>query len=85
MKGFFPRKILRKNSDLEYYNKADQVNYTVKMAWRAIHFTMRILKKGNSNTNISSYMSLVGPILEYGSRTGICIGRDKKYLRKVAK
>ena len=29
---------------------ADQVNYTVKKAWKALHFTMRILKKGNSNT-----------------------------------
>jgi len=29
---------------------ADQVNYRVKKAWKALHFTMRILKKGNSNT-----------------------------------
>jgi len=29
---------------------ADQVNYTVKKAWKALHFTMRILKKCNSNT-----------------------------------
>ena len=34
-------------SDLSW---ADQVNYTVKKAWKALHFTMRILKKGNSNT-----------------------------------
>jgi hypothetical protein len=27
---------------------AEQVNYTVKKAWKALHFTMRILKKGNS-------------------------------------
>jgi len=32
-------------SDLSW---ADQVHYTVKKAWRALHFTMRILKKGNS-------------------------------------
>jgi len=31
---------------------ADQVNYAVKKAWKAVHFTMRILKKGNSNTKI---------------------------------
>jgi hypothetical protein len=31
---------------------ADQVNYTVKMAWKALHFTMRILKKGYSNTKV---------------------------------
>jgi len=46
---------------------ADQGNYVVKMAWKALHFTMRILKKGNSNTKSLAYMSLVGPILEYGA------------------
>ena len=30
-------------SDLSW---ADQVNYTVKKAWKALHFKMRILKKG---------------------------------------
>jgi hypothetical protein len=34
-------------SDLSW---ADHVNYTVKRAWKALHFTMRILKKGNRNT-----------------------------------
>ena len=29
-------------SDLSW---ADQANYTVKKAWKALHFTMRILKK----------------------------------------
>jgi hypothetical protein len=29
---------------------ADQVNYTVKKAWEALNFTMRILIKGNGNT-----------------------------------
>ena len=29
---------------------ADKVNYTVKKVWKALHFTMRILKKRNSNT-----------------------------------
>jgi hypothetical protein len=51
-------------SDLSW---ADQVNYTVKQAWKALNFTMRILKKGNSNTKSLAYMSLVRPILEYGS------------------
>jgi hypothetical protein len=46
---------------------ADQVNYTVRKAWKALHFTMRILKKGNSNTKSLAYMSLVRPILEYGT------------------
>jgi hypothetical protein len=46
---------------------ADQVNYTVKKAWKALHFTMRILKKGNRNTKSLAYISLVRPILEYGA------------------
>jgi len=37
-------------SDLSW---ADLVNYTVKKAWKALHFIMRILKKGNSS--IKSY------------------------------
>jgi hypothetical protein len=49
-------------SDLSW---ADQVNYMVKRAWKALHFTMRILKKGNSNTKHLAYMPLVRPILEY--------------------
>jgi len=32
-----------------------------------LHFTMRILKRGNSNTKSLAYMSLVRPILEYGA------------------
>jgi hypothetical protein len=56
-------KILR--SDLSW---ADQVNYMVKKAWQALHFTMRILKKGNSNTKSLAHMSLVRPILEYWGR-----------------
>jgi hypothetical protein len=51
-------------SDLSW---ADQVNYTVKKAWKALHFTMRIIKKRNSNTKSLAYMSLVRPILEYGA------------------
>jgi hypothetical protein len=37
----------------------------VKKAWKALHFTMPILKKGNSNTKSLAYTSLVRPILEY--------------------
>jgi len=48
-------------SDLSW---AAHVNYAVKKAWKALHFTMRILKKGNSNTKSLAYMSLVRPILE---------------------
>jgi len=51
-------------SDLSW---ADQVNYAVKKAWKALHFTVRILKMCNSNTKSLAYMSLVRPILEYGA------------------
>jgi len=46
---------------------ADQVNYTVQKAWRALQFVMRIVKKGNKNTKSLAYTSLVGPILEHGA------------------
>jgi len=39
--------ILRR--DLSWGN---QDNYTAKKAWKALHFTMRIHKKRNSNTKI---------------------------------
>ena len=39
----------------------------MKKAWKALHFTMRILKKGNSNTKRLALISLVRPILEYGA------------------
>jgi hypothetical protein len=45
----------------------DQVNYTVKKSWKALHFTTRILKKGNRNTKSLAYTSLVHLILEYGA------------------
>jgi len=46
---------------------ADQVNYTVQKAWRALHFVIRIVKKGNKNTKSLAYKSLVRSILEYGA------------------
>ena len=51
-------------SDLSW---TDHVNYTAKKAWKALHFTMRILKKGRSNTKSLAYTSLVRPILGYGA------------------
>ena len=69
---------------------ADQVNCTVKKAWKTLHFTMRILKKGKSNTKSLTYMSLVRPILEYGAacwdpyREGQIIALDKMQ-KKAAK
>ena len=45
----------------------DQVNYTVPKAWKALHFVMLVLKRGNRNRKSLAYTSLVGPDLEYGS------------------
>jgi hypothetical protein len=36
-------------------------------AWKSLHFIMRILRNGNSNTKRLAYTSLVRPILEYGA------------------
>jgi hypothetical protein len=48
-------------------NWVDQVNYTAGKAWKALHFVMRVLKKGNRNTKSLAYASMVRPILEYGA------------------
>jgi len=59
-------KYLRINlrTDLNWVN---QINYTAQKAWKALHFVMRVLKKGNGNTKNLAYKSSVRPILEYGS------------------
>jgi hypothetical protein len=56
---------------------AVQVNSLVKKAWKALCFTMCILKKGNSNTKILAYTSLVCPTLEYGTACWDVTGRDR--------
>jgi len=48
-------------------NWADHVNYTLRTAWKALHFIMRIFKKGNNSTKRLAYTALVRPILEYGT------------------
>jgi len=48
-------------------SRADQVNYMVQKAWRALHFIMHVVEKGNKNTKSLAYTSLVRPILEYGA------------------
>jgi hypothetical protein len=52
------------HSDLSW---ADQVSYVVKKAWKAVHFTMCILKKGKSINKSLTYTSLLCLILEYGA------------------
>jgi hypothetical protein len=39
----------------------------VEKDWKALHFIMHILKKGNSSTKSLAYMTLVCPILKYGA------------------
>jgi hypothetical protein len=48
-------------------NWADHVNYMLRKAWKALHFIMQILKKGNNNMKRLAYTALVRPILEYGA------------------
>ena len=49
--------------------KADRVNYTVQKAWRALHFVMRAVKRGNKNTKIlvtsTSHSRIWGGVLGY--------------------
>ena len=47
-------------SDLNWVDQAQR-------AWKALHFVMCVLEKGNRNTKSLAYTSLVCPILEYGS------------------
>jgi hypothetical protein len=48
-------------------NWADHVNYTLRKAWKALHFIMHVLKKGNNSTKCLANTALVRPILEYGA------------------
>ena len=43
------------NSAFKGLNWADQVNYTVQKVWRALHFVMRIVKRGNKHTKNLAY------------------------------
>ncbi len=52
------------NEDLGW---AEHVNYVVKKAWKALHFVIRVLRKGSGKSRELGYTSLVRPILEYGS------------------
>jgi hypothetical protein len=45
---------------------ADNVKYTVKKAWKALHFIMRLLKMGNGSTKRLADTALVRPVIEYG-------------------
>jgi len=48
-------------------NWVAQVNYFAQTVWKALHFVMRVLQKGNRNKKSLAYTSLVRPVLEYGT------------------
>ena len=50
-----------------FQNWADHVNYTLRRAWKALHFIRRVLKKRNNNSKRLAYAAMVRPILEYGA------------------
>jgi hypothetical protein len=67
-------------------NWSDHVNYTLRKAWKALHFIMRILKKGNNNTKRLAYTAVVRPILEYGAVCWDPYGEGQvSYLNRVQK
>ena len=59
-------------------NWVDQVNYVVQKAWRALHFAMRFLKKGDRKTKRLAYKSLVRPIHAYGA--ACCVLRRERQI-----
>jgi len=73
MRYYFRDQLIPKASSCKYLgiiirsilNWADHVNYTQRKARKALHFIMRILKRGNNNTKRLAYTALVRPILEY--------------------
>jgi hypothetical protein len=48
-------------------NWSDHVNYILRKTWKALHFVMRSLQKGNNNKKHLAYTALVRPILQYGA------------------
>jgi hypothetical protein len=75
LKYFLPDQVIPGESSCKYLaitlhsdsSRSDHVNYTAKKDWTALHFTMLVLEKANSNTKILAYTSLVRPVLEYGA------------------
>ena len=52
------------SSDLGW---GEHVTNTAGKAWRALHFVMRVLRKGSGKSKEIAYKSLVRPVMEYGS------------------
>ncbi|KAJ4435325.1 hypothetical protein ANN_17935 [Periplaneta americana] len=54
----------RVHSDLGW---GEHVTHTAGKAWRALHFVMRVLRKGSDKSKEIAYKSLVRPVMEYGA------------------
>ncbi|KAJ4434138.1 hypothetical protein ANN_16458 [Periplaneta americana] len=52
------------SSDLRW---GEHVTDTAGTAWRALHFVMRVLRKGSAKSKEIAYKSLVRPVMEYGA------------------
>ncbi|KAJ4437846.1 hypothetical protein ANN_13784 [Periplaneta americana] len=52
------------SSDLGW---GEHVTDTTGKAWRALHFVMRVLRKGSDKSKEIAYKSLVRPVMEYGA------------------
>ncbi|KAJ4448312.1 hypothetical protein ANN_10327 [Periplaneta americana] len=52
------------SSDLGW---GEYVTDTAGKAWRALHFVMRVLRKGSDKSKEIAYKSLVRPVMEYGA------------------
>ena len=72
---YFGDQLIQEESSFKYLgiiirsevNWADHINYTIRRAWKALHFIMCILKKGNNDKKCLVYTALVRSILEYGA------------------
>ena len=66
-------------------NWANHVNYTLRKAWKALHFIMRILKKGNNYTKSLAYTALVRRYLSMERSVGTIERRSGKRFKSGAK
>ena len=58
-------------------NCVDQVNYIVQNAWKALHFVMHVLKKGNRNTKVWPTCHWYILFLNMGLHAGIHAEKDR--------
>jgi len=69
-----------------YLSWTDQVNCTAQNAWRALHFVMRIVKKGNKNTKkFSLFVTSMSHSRIWGGMLGSVKERSDKCFRPCTK